>query len=461
MFTTILLSRKLGVTGFGQWSLIIATTSWVTVLHTSVGSDLIRRSAQDSQYARLAFWPALLVLVLGGNLLGVAGIVFNSTLIQTSDLLIPSVLIMVAFITMGASGICVSVFTGRDRMQWQLRNACSGLLVLIGLFLLSRGGLTINTVAEVYLGVYVSFGVLFLFIGMRLVKPLFPWWPAFPVRRFLVDLGQLMAANWLIMLHLTVELYLLQLLLGSEEVGLYNAAFKLVIVFRMLPLLLMMSLVPEISRRAAASDLAFIRQVWVNCARILLLVAGMLALAFLSLAHPLIGLAYSAEYGRAVSVLMILSFSLFPLFMQSVTQSLLYAAGRYRDINLGFGLGLVVQVIADLALISLLGLEGAAVAFFVAECATFTVLAVFAVRAFGKPRASLVGKTLACSLVAICLVLIGSRLPIPVGLLFGSVATFYLLLSFSLGCICPQDVQLSKSLLTTLLGGGKASNVRK
>jgi O-antigen/teichoic acid export membrane protein len=150
---------------------------------------------------------------------------------------------------------------------------------------------------------------------------------------------------------------------------------------------------------------------------------------------------------------MILSISIFPLFLQSVAQSLLYASGRYKDLNWGLGVGLLVQAIVDVLLITNFGLKGAATAFLVAESVIFVCFTAFAIRAFGRVQVAVAGKIMACALAAIILTMFGLRYHVSVPLVFISALTFYLLALFSLRCITARDFQFGKSMLATILQG--------
>jgi O-antigen/teichoic acid export membrane protein len=443
----------MGAAMYGQWSLILAAAAWIVVLRTAVGSDLIRKSAQDSQYASIVFGPAIVVLIIGGMMLGGIGILINLTIIQTKSILTPSVLTASAFVVIAVSAIPVSLFTGRDRMEWQLGDSVNSLLLLAGLFIMFGDGITISAVANVYLVTSLMVTVPLVLAGIWLIKPVSLGWTKSLFRRSLSDVGQLFVANWLLTLHWTLDLYLLQILLSSKDVGIYNAAFKLVVVFRILPLVIMMSVVPEITRRAIISDFAFIKELWITCNRILLSVAGLLVLTILVLADNIIQLVYSLEYERSTSVFMLLSISLFPLILQSITQSLLYAVGRYQHLNWGLTVGLLVQAIADYVLIVNFGLEGAAIAFFMGECVILACFAVFAIRIFGRPSLAIIGKILLCSLGAIVLSMIGLQYQIPSTLSLSCVITTYLLLLYFMGCISMHDIQLGKSLLVELIRG--------
>src|SRR5438105_6136655 len=91
-----LLARKLGVERFGQWSLILASTSWISVWQIAVGSDLIRKSAKDSQYGKRFYTLSLTILILGVCVLGFGSLGLNFVLVRASSILLPGALIALA-----------------------------------------------------------------------------------------------------------------------------------------------------------------------------------------------------------------------------------------------------------------------------------------------------------------------------------------------------------------------------
>jgi len=449
MSINFFLARKMGAATYGQWSLILAVTAWIVVLRTAVGSDLVRKSAQDSQYGRSVFVPTVLLLITGGAVIGGIGMLLNWTIIQTKDIFAPSIITALAFVVIALSSIPVSIFIGRDRMQWQLGDSVNSLLILIFLVLLILFGheVTISTVANLYLNSSLIITVPLILGGILLIKPVSLWWPESFIRSSFIDIGQLFIVNWQLTLHWTIELYLLQILLGSRDVGLYNAAFKLIAVFRILPSVLMMSLVPEVARRAAISDFVFIRETWETSTRILLSAAGLLIPIILVFADDIVLLVYSSEYERSTIVFMILSASLFPFFMQSVIQSLIYAMGHYQKLNWGLAAGLLVQALAGYVLIFNFSLEGAAISFIIGECTILAFFYFFAVGIFGRPSTAFIGNIVISSLVTMAFTILGLQYRIPSILLFGAVIIAYCLLLYFLRCISVHDIQIVKSLL--------------
>ena len=385
MAVNFFLARALGAAGYGQFAVILASCSWILVLRTAVGSDLIRKSAHDSRFARQAFAPAILGLSISASLVGLAAVGVNFALIHSTLVLLPSILISLSFVVSTYSGVPVSLFTGRDRMHWQLMESVISLFILLGLIILARRGLSLLKVSSIYLFSYTCICLTLVARGAWLIRPRL-WAGDKLFRKSLVtDAINLLSVNVLLTVHWSLELYFLQLWQSSTAVGIYNAAYKLAIVFRLAPSIIMMSLIPEAARRAACNDLEFIRRIWVKTARLFIVVGCGLAIFVLPLSSFIIRATYSSGFENSSRVLMVLIIALLPLFVQSVTQSLLYAAGHYRDLTMGYGIGLASQAVLDLMLIPRFGVQGAAVAFLISECIILICLVFFGLRRFGLP----------------------------------------------------------------------------
>ena len=448
-----LLARKLGVRAFGEWSLILASASWILMWQTAVGSDLIRKAAQDTGYGRRAFGQSMVILLVGSALLGGVSVLLNFALIHKSGTVAPSILAVFAIAATAATAISTSLFMGRDRMEWNFAASTQSLLLFLALLALSTKGLTVGTVAKAYLVTSLIVAIPVVLAASWIVKPS-RWGGKELLQSSIVDVGQLFAVNWLYMLHWTLDLYLLQFLRGAADVGIYNAAFKLVILSRILPSLILMSVIPETARRTAAADFACLRRVWMNSTRVLLLLGGALVLAALVFANSLVRVAYSAAYTEAITVLMILSLAVFPIFSQVVIQSLFFAAGRYIEIIKAVTAGIVMQVIGGFVLIPYLGPKGAAIAFVIAECAILGCLLAFSVRVLGRPSgAAVIGKVLLASFASVCVALIGLRLHVIPSVLLASIITLYFTLSYSLGCISVRDLSFGRSILQDIVRG--------
>lgn len=451
MAINFFLARAIGATGYGQFSLILASCSWILILRTAVGSDLIRKSAQDNQFARLVFTPAILGLSMASSLVGLAAVGVNFALTRSTDALLASILLALGLITGTYSGVPVSLFIGRDRMQWQLAESAISLFVLVGLIFGARNGLSLIEIASIYFVSYISVCLPLVVRGAWLIRPRLWTGDSSLLKSLATNVLNLLGVNSIQTLHWSLELYFLEFLQNSASVGLYNAAYKLVIVFRLVPSTIMMSMIPEIAWRASVNDLDFVRHIWVNMSRLLIFLGGGLAICILPLSSLIIRVSYSSGFERSSGVLIVLTFALFPLFLQSVTQSLLYAAGHYSDLNLGYGIGLLTQVLLDWLLVPQFSVQGAATAFALSECVILVCLTLFGLRRFGLPSLGGVIRISFSTIMAVTAVLFGLRLNIHPVFLIGVIGLGYLVLSLLFSGISGQDLAWGRSLLAGFL----------
>lgn len=177
---------------------------------------------------------------------------------------------------------------------------------------------------------------------------------------------------------------------GREALGLYNVAYKLFEPSLIIPSVLLAVLFPMLSQAAhvqgkGADDMRSEADGLFRAGRFksLLgqtvgLLAGLGAAATLALgllAVPLIGLLYGAQYAASAPILQILALACLPMYVNYGLTHALIALDK-PHLYAGFTLaGLVANVAANLALIPVMGAQGAAWATALAELALFSLCA--------------------------------------------------------------------------------------
>ncbi len=157
--------------------------------------------------------------------------------------------------------------------------------------------------------------------------------------------------------------FVLNAILGQAAVGVYSVAYKLTYAFQFLPLAFVGALYPTMS--AAAEKPAELKKIFLDAEWYVSFLAAPIVFGIWALAPEIIG-HFSPDYVSAAVPLSILIFVLLPIFLDFPIGSLLNATRR-QHIKTGImGSVMVINAVANLVLIPLMGIAGACVAALIA-----------------------------------------------------------------------------------------------
>jgi O-antigen/teichoic acid export membrane protein len=144
----------------------------------------------------------------------------------------------------------------------------------------------------------------------------------------------------------------------ARDVGIYSAASVVVMAIPVVAGTLSGSLYPVLCRAGGLDDpdlQRLVRTVW----RVLLVTGVVAAAASATLAGPVIGLLYGDAFAPAVAVMALLAWVLPMRFCNGLLGHTLNAVGRQAPRTIAVGVAAVVNLVANLALIPVLGYRGA------------------------------------------------------------------------------------------------------
>ncbi|MGW0231314.1 lipopolysaccharide biosynthesis protein [Actinopolymorpha singaporensis] len=180
--------------------------------------------------------------------------------------------------------------------------------------------------------------------------------------------GQL--GNVLTFLNLRLDLMLVPALLRLDLAGVYFVATRVAEVVGQPSTAASSMLFPHVSAQTDPRDTATTERT----SRLTLLTT-LAAAAVLAAVSPLVlGLFFGPTYRRGTTALLLLLASMLPLALARILAADLKGRGRPGLVSVGTGVGAVLTVAADVALIPLLGIEGAALASVIAYAGTAGVL---------------------------------------------------------------------------------------
>jgi O-antigen/teichoic acid export membrane protein len=254
-----------------------------------------------------------------------------------------------------------SLFQGLHRIVDSVVTYGSGLSVLtLGVVL----GVLLDRGLAWMVGCYVIGGVVLVIVGSNLARRRvgrFPlrWWPG-GIRRILVRSIFLFALTAMSLVHFSADTLMLGYLTSYAEVARYEAAAKLLEASQFLVRPMTMILFPLSVQLATGEH-------WARLLRLLhkmfagALGAGMLACAGVALlAGPIVRIVYSAAYNDSAMVLRVLYLSTPGLYVATIGMFLAASMHQEKRATVAMGVGVALNVAANLWAIPRFGVLGAA-----------------------------------------------------------------------------------------------------
>ena len=368
--STALLLRHLGLDQTGSYVAVLALSAVVAGL-TDVGLGVlgVRELTVRSGEERAAAMRTLLGLRIVLTIIGVFGAIAFAVIVGYSETLIAGTAI--AGVGVLLQGLQIQLGTSlQSRMRLKAltavdfgRQLLSAALIAIGV-LVGAGLLS-------FVAVTVAGGLITLVVTAWLVRrdvPLRPSFDSAASRSLTRQTGAYSAAAAAHVLYLRTAIVVVSIIGTSAELGAFAAAYRVVDVVIVLPLLLVGSAFPILARAARddASRLAYAVSKLFDAA----LVLGVLLALMLGLGADLaITVVAGPDFGSSVEVLQIQSVVIATSFVGAVTGYALLALGLYRAALRINVTALVIGVALVVVLTARYGATGAAAATAIGELA--------------------------------------------------------------------------------------------
>ncbi len=360
---TVLLARRLGSVGFGEYAFFAAAVFIGNVL-TTFGTDmlLIREIAAGNGFSRL---PAALWLQLLLSGLFIAAVVLGAPMLpkQSPDSVTALQIYSLALIPLAFYTVFTTALRSKQRMDlYALLNLMVAALQVVALGFLAEG----DGVVELVHLLLIAHGVAALLAGLLCTRQIDGFWRGWrfswqDVRAVASASAPLAWLGLLGMFYQKLSLVLFSLLGGAVLTGWYSAALRVVEASKAIHVPILTVLYPVMASGRAAGA---IRLSW----RLLLIGAVALALGISLLAAPLVDLLFGAGFAPTASVLRILAWMLVPYTLSSFLTLRFVAARRARAVGWALTVSLLGLGLLSLCWGPAYGLEGIAWATLSAEC---------------------------------------------------------------------------------------------
>ncbi len=388
-----LLTRHLGVAGYGDFTTIFAYVAFFAVL-ADMGFYvvLLRELSQPkADEARLLGNGLVLQTLLAAGVF-LVGFLIATVIPQYSVTLAAGIgILSLGSLLLVGNQLLVGVFQRYLRMGRAVGSELVGrVVILLGLLWLIADGAGILTI----LWVYVLGNAANLVVSWLLARP-------FVRIQFQIDLAlwqrltlEALPMGIVLLLHVIyfkIDTVMLSLMQSSTDVGIYGAPFKILEVLILFPVILLGNLFPTFTRYLAEGNRRF-ALLYQQGFEVLMVVAIPMVLVTLVLAEPILTLVAGSEYVTASTVtwlgspatgttaLQLLIVAVGLTFVSQLPSYLLVASGRQRQLvgpNLLF---VLLNVGLNLLLIPVLSYVGASLATIVTELVVCTVLVTLVAR---------------------------------------------------------------------------------
>jgi len=377
---TVIVARRLGSRGFGEYAFIAAAIFLGNAL-TTFGTDmlLIREIAASNQLSRL---PAALLLQLGLSGIFIAAVLLVAPVLPNQSPAVVAGLEIYSFalLPLAFFSVFTTALRGLQLMDaYTLLNLAVNLLPAAAAWLFIHAGSSVVSLAVILLIVQVAGAVIAGWICMAHIPGFWQAWRfSLPDTIILIKMVAPIALIALIgILYQKISIAMLSTLTGPAVTGWFSAALRVLEASKTVHLAAFTALYPAMAlaaggRPAGEAGLpggapwrGSFRLSW----KFLLLGAGLVSTALFFLAAPLTGFLYGGDFAPSGPALKLLAWVLIP-FTVNTFYSLYNLANHKEKLVMGVQLaGLVALVSLNAWWIPKWGLSGACLAAILAESA--------------------------------------------------------------------------------------------
>ncbi|MCQ3938773.1 MAG: hypothetical protein DPW18_17255 [Chloroflexi bacterium] len=347
---TVVIARKLGVDGFGQFS-FIASLLLVGNTFTNFGTDtfLIRETARANRVNEIAAQSLALQLFLSA-LYCLAMPAFRNT---------PLLVYSLALFPLAVFSVNNALLRALNRMDlfWLLSLLNGAFQILAAIFSSDVFTLCLSLL----FGQVLLSGISYLICRASLPTfRLFPLGKFSPLFKLILPFA---ALTILLVLMQRLGVLTVSALLGDSAAGLFSSVTRIVDGLKLGHYAILGALLPALARGSADSWRSF-RKAFA----LLMSVSFAFAFVLLVFAQPIVLILYGDEFTRAVQLLALLGWSLLPYTVSSFISYDLIARGLENTVVKSAFVSLVIYLVLYLWLVPSQGLTGAVWAALFGEC---------------------------------------------------------------------------------------------
>lgn len=351
-FATIYTARYLGTEGFGILSLALAITGIYAIfadfgLNTLTVREVSKNKSLSNKYLINTFiikvFLAFLTLFIT---------YLTITLVNyPQDVSLVIYFLMISVILNSFTGIFNSIFQAHEKMEYQSSSNILNGLIMLGIVLVAiHKNLGLLTFAAIYLVssiVILSYST--IVYSLKFYIPKFEvdltFWKPTLTEAWPFGLSGLFAT-----VYVWIDSFLLSLIVGNVSVGIYNAAYRIIMFLLFIPMIFNVVIFPIMSKFFAFSEYS-LKKLLKQYFKLMLIVAVPMGVVITVLSNKIILLIFGSNYTSSIISLQILIWATVLIFINSPFVQLMQATNRQITLTKIGVVCMLLNIILNLLLI--------------------------------------------------------------------------------------------------------------
>ncbi|ACJ17342.1 hypothetical lipopolysaccharide O-side chain biosynthesis protein [Thermococcus onnurineus NA1] len=374
-FYVVYTARYLGPANYGILSFALALNGIFGVI-TNFGLDplTVREVARDKSLAGKYLANGIVLKLLFGTL------TFLIVFVVVNLLGYPEItrkvvyIITLSTIIAGLNNLFNDIYQAFERMEFMsIGQILQSVLSLVFAITAIKLGLNVVYFAMIYLSVnLIILGYHVVVTTWKFLKPKievdFSFWKSVVREAWPFALTAIS-----ISLYLWIDSVMLSYMEGDRAVGLYNAAYRLALIFLFVPTIFNTAIFPLMSRLYIGSK-ENLTKILEKHFKYMVIVGILIGTWIICLPGEFIVIVFGKDYLGATNVLRIFGLTLIFIFFRTAFERVLEASNRQAIVTRTFVEGAVLNIFLNLILIPIYSLNGAAIATLITDIFVFVVL---------------------------------------------------------------------------------------
>ncbi|MGZ7136259.1 MAG: flippase [Methanobacterium sp.] len=298
-------------------------------------------------------------MVLSVIVLGVILLIINF-MNYSNEIIVVILIISIYMIINEISTVFLDVFQAFEKMEYSsIGFLLFNIILLIGIFLAIQYGFNLIQFSSIYI---ITAIILLLFdyliFRWKFFKPKSLKWNRW---KYMIKEAWPFAITGISFnIYTWIDSLLLSIFVGAEVVGLYNASYRLMLIFLVIPSIFSTAIFPVMSRHYYSSRESM-KVTFEKMLKIFIIIGVPLAIGTTLTADKIILLIYGSAFLGSVIALQILIWSTALMFARVPYGNILSASNRQLTVTKIFIIGVIFNILLNLVVIPIFSYVGAAI----------------------------------------------------------------------------------------------------